>query len=100
MKNGCHHRRRHRRFDLCKIFKRPRAQCGDENGARSGGNDMKNLNLILSICILIPVAFGYGLVPKTTLPWAFDIRLETVDMMNICRTIMILYLSTLHLFEY
>ena len=54
---------------------------------------MKNLNLILSICILIPVAFGYGLAPKTTLPWVFDIRLETVDMMNICRTIMVLYLG-------
>ena len=54
---------------------------------------MKNLNLILSVCILIPVAFGYGLVPKTTLPWVFDIRLDTVDMMNICRTTMVLYLG-------
>ena len=52
---------------------------------------MKNLNLILSVCILIPVALGYGIAPKSVLPLVFDIRLETVDMLNICRTIMVLY---------
>ena len=51
---------------------------------------MKNLNFFLSIGILIPVALAYYIAPKTVLPLVFDIRLDTVDMMNICRTIMIL----------
>ena len=54
---------------------------------------MKNLNLILSVSILIPVALAYGLLPKTTMPLFFDIRLETTDTLNICRTIMMLYLG-------
>ena len=54
---------------------------------------MKNINLFLSIGILIPVALGYGIAPKTVLPLVFDIRLDTVDMLNICRTIMVLYIG-------
>ena len=54
---------------------------------------MKKLNLILSVGVLIPVALAYGLAPKTTLPLVFDIRLETTDTLNICRTIMMLYLG-------
>ena len=58
---------------------------------------MKNLNLILSACILIPVALGYGIAPKTVLPLVLDMRLETVDMLNICRTIMVLYIGLMGL---
>lgn len=54
---------------------------------------MKKLNLILSVGVLIPVALAYGLLPKTTMPLFFDIRLETTDTLNICRTIMLLYLG-------
>jgi Domain of unknown function (DUF4345) len=54
---------------------------------------MKNLHLILSTAILIPVALGYGIAPKTVLPLLLNIRPETVDMLNICRAIMVLYLA-------
>ena len=54
---------------------------------------MKNLHLILSTIILIPVALGYGIAPKTVLPMLLNITVETVDMLNICRAIMVLYLA-------
>jgi hypothetical protein len=54
---------------------------------------MKNLHLILSTIILIPVALGYGIAPKTVLPLLLNIRIETIDMLNICRAIMVLYLA-------
>jgi Domain of unknown function (DUF4345) len=59
---------------------------------------MKNAHLIFSTVILIPVALGYGIAPKTVLPMLLNIRLETVDMLNICRAIMVLYLATSALF--
>jgi Domain of unknown function (DUF4345) len=59
---------------------------------------MKNGHLILSTTILIPVALGYGIAPKTMLPMLLNIRLETVDMLNICRAIMVLYLAISILF--
>jgi Domain of unknown function (DUF4345) len=59
---------------------------------------MKNLHLILSTIILIPVALGYGIAPKTVLPILLNIRLDTVDMLNICRAIMVLYLAISILF--
>jgi Domain of unknown function (DUF4345) len=59
---------------------------------------MKNLHLILSTIILIPVALGYGITPKTVLPILLNIRLDTVDMFNICRAIMVLYLAMSALF--
>jgi Domain of unknown function (DUF4345) len=36
---------------------------------------------------------GYGIAPKIVLPLLLDVRLETVDMLNICRAIMSLYLA-------
>jgi Domain of unknown function (DUF4345) len=54
---------------------------------------MKNLHLIISTIILIPIAFGYGIAPKTVLPMLLNINLETVDMLNICRAIMVLYVA-------
>jgi Domain of unknown function (DUF4345) len=54
---------------------------------------MKNLHLIISTIILIPVALGYGIAPKTVLPMLLNITVETVDMLNICRAIMVLYLA-------
>jgi Domain of unknown function (DUF4345) len=59
---------------------------------------MKSLHLILSTAILIPVALGYGIAPKTVLPMLLNIHLETVDMLNICRAIMVLYLALSILF--
>jgi hypothetical protein len=59
---------------------------------------MKNLHLILSTVILIPVALGYGIAPKTVLPLLLNVNLETVDMLNICRAIMVLYLALSTLF--
>lgn len=54
---------------------------------------MKNLHLIISTIILIPVALGYGIEPKTVLPMLLNITVETVDMLNISRAIMVLYLA-------
>jgi hypothetical protein len=59
---------------------------------------MKDLHLILSASILIPVALGYGVAPKMVLPMLLNIRVETVDMLNICRAIMVLYLAMSVLF--
>jgi Domain of unknown function (DUF4345) len=59
---------------------------------------MKNGHLILSTAILIPVALGYGIAPKTVLPLLLNIRIETIDMLNICRAIMVLYLALSILF--
>jgi Domain of unknown function (DUF4345) len=60
--------------------------------------NMKNLHLIISTAILIPVALGYGIAPKTVLPMLLNINLESVDMLNICRAIMVLYLALSALF--
>jgi hypothetical protein len=59
---------------------------------------MKNGHLILSTAILIPVALGYGIAPKMVLPLLLNIRIETIDMLNICRAIMVLYLALSILF--
>ncbi|NNK18224.1 MAG: DUF4345 domain-containing protein, partial [Maribacter sp.] len=54
--------------------------------------NFKNLHLILSILIVIPVAFAYGLFPEQVLPTLFDFTVETVDLKNVFRAIMCLYL--------
>jgi len=55
--------------------------------------NFKNLHLILSILIVVPVALGYGLFPGQVLPIFFDFTVETIDLKNVFRAIMCLYLG-------
>jgi len=53
----------------------------------------KNLHLILSAVILIPASLMYGLYPEDLLPRLFIVDIESVDLRNIFRAIMFLYLG-------
>ena len=53
---------------------------------------MKNLHLILSSLIIIPIALAYGMSPGITLPLLFDIT-PGPDTCNIFRAVMGLYLG-------
>jgi hypothetical protein len=54
---------------------------------------LKNLHLIISSLIVIPVAFGYGIMPEKVLPVFLDFKVETTDLFAVFRTIMGLYLA-------
>jgi hypothetical protein len=53
----------------------------------------KNLHLIISIAVLIPAAFMYGIFPDKVLPLLLDIRVDAVDLKSIFRVIMCLYIG-------
>jgi len=57
---------------------------------------IRKVHLIISICIVVPVAFIYGFKPELS----FDMFLETVDEHNFYKAVMGLYLgfSTLWIF--
>jgi Domain of unknown function (DUF4345) len=55
--------------------------------------DIKNLHLIISIIFIIPIALVYGLYPKMILLKLFDIKVETINLTNIFRAMMGLYLG-------
>lgn len=54
---------------------------------------IKNLHLIISIILIIPIALIYGLYPKIILSKLFDIKVETINLTNIFRAMMGLYLG-------
>ena len=54
---------------------------------------VKKTQLIVSVAVVIPVSFGYGLAPAVTLPYLFDFQVETTDLHNIFRAVMGLYLA-------
>ncbi|MEP6926457.1 MAG: DUF4345 domain-containing protein [Ginsengibacter sp.] len=54
---------------------------------------IKNLHLIISITFIIPVALVYGLCPNIILLKLFGIKLESINLTNIFRAIMGLYLG-------
>jgi len=54
---------------------------------------IKNLHLIISIIFIIPIALVYGLYPNMTLSQLFDIKVETINLTNIFRAMMGLYLG-------
>ena len=54
---------------------------------------LKNLHLIISSLIVIPVAFGYGIMPEKVLPVFLDFKVETTDLFAVFRAIMGLYLA-------
>lgn len=53
----------------------------------------KNLHLIISVILIIPVALVYGLYPGFILQGLFDFKIEGSDLANIFRAIMGLYLG-------
>jgi len=53
----------------------------------------KNLHLILSAVILISASLMYGLYPEDVLPRLFIVDIKSVDLRNIFRAIMFLYLG-------
>jgi hypothetical protein len=57
---------------------------------------MKNLHLIISIIIVIPVAFFYGSKPD----YLFEVSLNSTDELNIFKAIMGLYLGFATLWIY
>ncbi|MBP6585866.1 MAG: DUF4345 domain-containing protein [Flavobacterium sp.] len=54
---------------------------------------LKNLHLIISTLIVVPVAFTYGILPNKILPLFLDFKVETKDLHNVFRAIMGLYLA-------
>lgn len=54
---------------------------------------LKNLHLIISTLIVVPVAFTYGILPNKILPLFLDLKVETKDLHNVFRAIMGLYLA-------
>ena len=53
----------------------------------------KNLNLVVSVIVIIPVALAYGVYPKIILFKLFNIKIENNDLANIFRSMMGLYLG-------
>ena len=53
----------------------------------------KNAHLILSAAILIPASLLYGLYPEQVFPRLFEVDIEAIDLRNIFRAIMFLYLG-------
>ena len=56
---------------------------------KSKDDIITKIHLIISICVVIPVAFVYGLKPEL----CFDMFLETIDEHNFYKAIMGLYLG-------
>jgi hypothetical protein len=52
---------------------------------------LKNLHLILSVCIVVPTAIIYG--SPSILPYFLDIHTNTIDLSNMLKAIMSLYLG-------
>jgi hypothetical protein len=50
---------------------------------------IRKIHLIISLCIVVPVAFFYGFNPN----YQFDIQLQTIDEHNFFKAIMGLYLG-------
>jgi hypothetical protein len=54
---------------------------------------VKNLHLGLSSLTIIGVGLAYGINPNKILPFFFDFKVESVDLNNVFRAIMGLYLG-------
>ncbi|WP_343303276.1 DUF4345 domain-containing protein [Chitinophaga niabensis] len=53
----------------------------------------RNLHLTVSLLIIIPVALAYGLFPQMILPLLFDFNVDAINLVNIFRAMMGLYLG-------
>lgn len=49
--------------------------------------------MLISLAIVVPFAFVYGFSPAESLPQLFDFTVETIDLKNVFRAIMGLYLG-------
>ncbi len=56
-------------------------------------NMLKNLHLVISTAVVIPIAFVYGSGNQRIFTWFFDFSPQTTDMHNIFRAIMCLYMG-------
>jgi Domain of unknown function (DUF4345) len=54
---------------------------------------MKNLHLIISVLLLAPIAFAYGIAPCTLIPALFNFTTAAIDLQNIFRAMMGLYIG-------
>jgi hypothetical protein len=54
---------------------------------------LKNTHLIISSFVVIPIALAYGISPSQVLPFIFDFEVQTVDLTNIFRAIMCVYIG-------
>jgi hypothetical protein len=54
---------------------------------------LKNIHLIISVAVVIPIAFVYGAGNGNVFFFLFDFTPSTTDMHNIFRAIMCLYLA-------
>ncbi|GEM81513.1 DUF4345 domain-containing protein [Vibrio superstes] len=50
--------------------------------------------LLLATAGLIPIALSYGLAPKVSLPFLFDLNVDSIEVTHIFRAVMGLYLAT------
>jgi len=53
----------------------------------------KNLHLIICVLIVIPAGFMYGVMPEVILPEFVEVEIKYVDLKNILRALMLLYLG-------
>lgn len=58
------------------------------------GNQFKNLHLIISVLIVVPIAFVYGFLPNFISQSLFDVEIATLDLANIFKAIMGFYLAS------
>ena len=54
---------------------------------------MKNAHLLFSSIVLLPIAITYGISPDVQIPFGISFSIESVDLKNILRAIMGLYLA-------
>ena len=58
------------------------------------GNQFKNLHLIISVLIVVPIAFVYGFLPNFISQSLFDVEIVTLDLANIFKAIMGFYFAS------
>jgi len=56
-------------------------------------NKTKNLHLITSIILIIGVGLSYGINPSKIIPETLNINIDTINLSNVFRAIMGLYLA-------
>ncbi len=54
---------------------------------------LKNLHLAISVVLITAVALVYGLYPAVMLPWLFDFKATSIDLTNMLRAQMGLYIA-------
>lgn len=57
-------------------------------------NQIKNLHLIISVLIVVPIAFVYGFLPNFISQKLFNVEVATLDLANIFKAIMGFYVAS------